>query len=443
MPRRWPTAGTLFSPWRFGNGSGAGAERKRPTPGVLEMPDASFLHHYARLATELALPIEPRQHPLIVAPPETHRLVHIIAEAAFKRGAADVSVLYEDSAFGLLRTASASPERLRVAAPPWLAETLTQQARSGQPVLTLHAPSPQLSAHVSAERTAHVLAARNHALEAYGSLRSQVAFNWSVMAVATREWATFLRPELSEEAALEWLWERLGHLLRLDMPDPLAAWQGHAQRLMQRCAQLDELELSAPGTDLRLGLPEKHRWFGPLVPSTKGVSGVPNLPTEEISTLPHRQRADGTVAATRPLVVEGQLVENLALTFREGRVSSFHCTTGSELVQRLLETDEGANRLGEVALVPENSLVAQERRTFYSTLIDENASCHLALGRAYPVVLTDGQKMTRKAFEQRGGNYSRVHLDFMFGSSELTVDALTRRGERLTLLRQGRWVLPE
>lgn len=412
------------------------------------MPDSSFWHHYARLATELALPLEPRQHLLIVAPPETHRLVHIIAEAAFKRGAADVSVLYEDSAFGLLRTASASLKRLRVADPSWLAETLTQQARSGQPVLTLHAPSPRLSACVPAERTAQVLAARNYALETYGSLRSQVAFNWSVMAVATYEWATFLRPELSDEAALEWLWERLGHLLRLDMSDPVAAWQVHAQRLTQRCAQLNELELvelelSAPGTDLRLGLPEKHRWFGPLIPSTKGVSGVPNLPTEEISTLPHRQRADGTVATTRPLVVQGQLIENLTLTFREGRVSSFHCTTGSELVQRLLETDEGANRLGEVALVPENSLVAQERRTFYSTLIDENASCHLALGRAYPVVLTDGQKMTRKAFEQRGGNYSSVHLDFMFGSSELTVDALTRRGERLTLLRQGRWVLPE
>ena len=383
-----------------------------------------------------------------MAPPETRFVVHAITEAAFKRGAADVSVLYEDATFDLLRTSSASPERLGDVAPTWLAETLTQQAQAGQPILTLHAPCPGLGSRVPAERSAQVLAARHRALETYGGLRSQVAFNWSVMAVATGEWSTFLRPDLSEKAALEWLWRRLGHLLRLDAPDPLTAWQQHAELLMRRCArlnnlQLTELQFTAPGTDLRLGLPGGHRWFGPLVPSKQGVAGIPNLPTEEISTLPHRAFAEGTVAATRPLVVQGQLIEDLTLSFRKGRVTSFNCTTGSELIQRLLETDEGANRLGEVALVPENSLVAQEQRTFYSTLVDENASCHLALGRAYPVVLEGGQAMTREVFETRGGNYSRVHLDFMVGSPELQVDALTHRGELLTLLAQGQWVLPD
>ena len=412
------------------------------------MPDPSFLQRYARLATELAVPLKPQQRLLIVAPPETYQLVHTITEVAFRRGAADVSVLYEDAVFELLRTASASPAQLGGAAQPWLAEALTLHAQAGQPVLTLHAPYPQLGSRIPVERTAQVLAARNRALETYGSLRSQVAFNWSVMAVATRGWAAFLRPELSEAAALAWLWRRLGRLLRLDTPDPLAAWQGHAQHLTQRCAQLNKLELTAlqftaPGTELRLGLPEGHRWFGPLVQSKQGVADVPNLPTEEISTLPHREHAEGTVTATRPLVVQGQLVKDLTLTFQNGRVSSFRCTSGSELVRGLLATDEGANRLGEVALVPEDSLVAQEQRTFYSTLINENASCHLALGRAYPVVLAGGQKMTREVFEAHGGNYSRVHLDFMVGSAELQVDALTSRDERLTLMQGGRWVLPE
>lgn len=411
------------------------------------MPTAEFFRRYAGLATQLAVPVQAGGALLIVAPPETSGLVHAVTEAAFERGAADVAVLYEDAAFDALRTASAAAERLE-AASPWTVQALTRQAQAGQPILTLHAPDPGAAGYAPAGRSARVLTARNRALETYGGLRSKVAFNWSVMAVATPAWAAFLRPELTESAALEWLWERLGHLLRLDTPDPVAAWDAHARRLAARCARLDELgitelHLHAPGTELRLGLPEGHRWFGPLVPSAQGVTGIPNLPTEEISTLPHRLRAEGTVRATRPLLVEGQLVEGLELTFRAGRVASWRCTSGSELVGALLEADAGASRLGEVALVPESGLVAQKKRTFYSTLIDENASCHLALGRAYPVVLEGGRDLTPEAFEARGGNHSRVHLDFMVGSAELEVAATTRGGDRLTLMEGGEWALPD
>ncbi len=411
------------------------------------MPTPEFFRRYAVLATQLAVPVQNGGELLIVAPPETSGLVHAITEAAFGRGAADVAVLYEDAAFDALRTASAATERLN-AISPWIVQALTRQAQAGQPILTLHAPNPGSAAHASAERTAQVVAARNRALETYGSLRSRVAFNWSVMAVATPAWAAFLRPELNDEAALEWLWERLGHLLRLDAPDPVAAWEAHARKLTGRCTQLDglglaELCLRAPGTDLRLGLPDGHRWVGPLVPSAQGVAGIPNLPTEEISALPHRLQAEGTVRATRPLLVQGQLIEGLELTFQSGLVTSWRCARGSELIEALLGADEGARRLGEVALVPETSLVAQEECVFYSTLIDENASCHLALGRAYPVVLEGGRELTQAAFEARGGNHSRVHLDFMVGSAELEVVATTRGGDRLTLMKKGEWALPD
>lgn len=362
------------------------------------------------------------------------------------RGAADVAVIYEDATFEALRTAAAAPEKLDIAPP--LLEMLTRHAQAGQPVLTLHAPNPGTSTPTRDGRTARVLKSRNSALETYGKLRSRVAFNWSVMAVATRDWATFLYPEKSEREARVSLWERLEHLLRLDTPDPIAAWAAHASRLMVRCQKLNalgftELRLSGPGTDLRIGLPEGHRWFGPRVPSMQGIVGIPNLPTEEISTLPHRLRVEGTVRTTRPLLIQGQRIDELELTFAEGRVSAWHCAKGEELFEALLATDDGAARLGEVALVPEDSLVAQERRTFYSTLIDENASCHLALGRAYPVVLEGGNTMTPDAFEARGGNHSRLHLDFMIGSTSLSVEGLTQKGERFMLMDSGLWVLPD
>jgi aminopeptidase len=408
------------------------------------MPETDFFRRYARLATERAVPIQPGQKLLIVAPPEVHGLVRAIAEAAFERGAADVAVLYEDAAFDVLRTASAAPGVLETF-PPWVVQALTRQAEAGHPILTLHAPQPGSSPN--AERAAQALNARNRALETYGRLRSQVAFTWSVMTVATHDWATFLYPEREGTEALEHLWERLGHLLRLDTPDPLAAWNAHAHKLLKRCEALNALELSelhlrGPGTDLHLGLPEGHRWFGPLVESAQGIVGIPNMPTEEISTLPHRLRAEGTVRATRPLLLQGQVVQGLELTFEAGYVTTWRCDSGAELIEALLETDEGSRRLGEVALVPEDSLVAQEGRIFYSTLIDENASCHLALGRAYPVVLEGGRAMPPETFTARGGNLSRVHLDFMVGSAELQVEATTRGGRTVTLIERGLWALP-
>lgn len=407
---------------------------------------AERFERYAQLATRVAVPIQPGQHLLIVAPPETSPLVHAITEAAFARGAADVTVIYEDATLEALRTAAAALERLD-AAPPML-DLLTRQAQAGQPVLTLHAPNPGSSTPSVEARAARVLATRNRALETYGMLRSRVAFSWSVMAVATRGWATFLYPEKAEHEAVTSLWRRLEHLLRLDTPEPIAAWTAHANRLMARCRtlnalELTELRLTGPGTDLHLGLPEGHRWFGPQVPSMQGVVGIPNLPTEEISTLPHHLQVEGTVRATRPLLVQGQRIDGLELTFSAGRVTDWRCTLGADLFGALLSTDEGASRLGEVALVPEDSLVAQEQRTFYSTLIDENASCHLALGRAYPVVLEGGSAMTPATFEARGGNHSRLHLDFMVGSTALKVEAATSRGERLTLIDNGLWVLPD
>lgn len=418
------------------------------------MPDQAFYRRYAELAVRVAVPVQPDQHLLIVSPPEAYLAAQAIAQAAYGVGAADVELLYEDAYAGSLKVQHAPLERLGTF-PAWTAQALNAHAEAGQPMLSLHAPQPHsagsglgergLGEREMGERAGLAAAARNAALESYGMRRSRVQFNWSVMAVATPAWAKLLRPDLSAEAALAWLWEVLTRLMRLNTPDPAQAWQTHAAQLMQRCAALDalqirELHFEGPGTDLRVGLPDAHQWFGPLVPSTLGLRGVPNMPTEEISTLPHRLLTEGRVRMTRPLVIHGQLIEELDLTFAGGRVTDLRCPGGEATLRQLLSTDEGAARLGEVALVSEGSLVSSEHRTFYSTLIDENASCHLALGRAYPVTLRGGAELGLAEFQAAGGNHSQLHLDFMVGSPQLQVTALSAGGRRVAVMREGRWV---
>lgn len=408
------------------------------------MPDHAFYRRYAELAVRVAVPVQPGQHLLIVSPPEAFLVTRAIAQAAYQVGAADVDVLYEDAHAGSLKVQSAALERLKIF-PAWTAQALNAHAEMGQPMLTLHAPQPHSAAgSVTGDRVGLAASARNAALESYGMRRSRVQFNWSVMAVATPAWAELLRPDLPPREALDWLWHVLARLLRLDEPDPAQAWQTHAAQLMRRCAALDalhirELHFEGPGTDLRIGLPEGHQWFGPLVPSIFGLHGIPNMPTEEISTLPHRLVVEGRVRMTRPLVIHGQLIEELDLTFEKGRVTALHCPGGEATLRQLLDTDEGASHLGEVALVSEGSLVSSEHRTFYSTLIDENASCHLALGRAYPVTLKGGAELGLAEFQAAGGNHSQVHLDFMVGSPHLQVTALGADSHPVTILREGRW----
>ncbi|MGY2895678.1 aminopeptidase [Deinococcus sp. UYEF24] len=409
------------------------------------MPDQAFYRRYAELAVRVAVPVQIGQHLLIVSPPEAFPVAQAIAQAAYQAGATDVDILYEDAQAVSLKVQHATLERLRIF-PAWTAQALNAHAEAGQPMISLHAPQPQTAAgSVMGERVGLAAAARNAALESYGMRRSRVQFNWAVMAVATPGWAILLRPELPPQEALDWLWQVLERLLRLNAPDPAQAWNTHAAQLMQRCTTLNalhirELHFEGPGTDLRIGLPEGHQWFGPLVPSVLGLLGIPNMPTEEISTLPHRLAAEGRVRMTRPLVIHGQLIEELDLTFEGGRVTALHCPGGEATLRQLLDTDEGASHLGEVALVSEGSLVSSEHRTFYSTLIDENASCHLALGRAYPVTLKGGAELGLAEFQAAGGNHSQVHLDFMVGSPHLRVTALRADGQPVTLLREGRWI---
>jgi aminopeptidase len=268
---------------------------------------------------------------------------------------------------------------------------------------------------------------------------------WLGVNVPSPEWAALVFPDLPAEMRLGRLWEALFQILRLDRPDPIEAWRAHIAALNARCDFLNSrryraLRFRGPGTDLTVGLARQHRWAGGSEKTTSGIAFTPNLPTEEVFSLPDRRRTAGVVRASMPLSLRGVVIEDFSLTFREGKVVDLQAARGEETLRRLVATDEGAARLGEVALVPASSPIARQDILFYSTLLDENAASHLALGRGLEIATTAGDALTPADFEALGGNRSAIHVDFMIGSVELDVDGIAADGPEEALMRGGEWV---
>jgi aminopeptidase len=252
-------------------------------------------------------------------------------------------------------------------------------------------------------------------------------------------------PDLPPAQQMDALWAAIGRLCRLDHPDPIAAWETHLAELAARTAHLNAKQYTAlrytgPGTRLTIGLPPGHVWVGGRSSSASGIRFAPNLPTEEVFTMPHRDRVDGTVRSTKPLSYGGTLIDGFSVTFAEGRVVDVTAEQGGDVLRRLVTMDGGASRLGELALVPHNSPVAQSGVLFYNTLFDENAASHVALGAAYKFTLRGGETMSDEEFEHAGGNRSATHVDFMIGSPELDVDGVRADGSVEPVMRRGDWI---
>jgi aminopeptidase len=246
------------------------------------------------------------------------------------------------------------------------------------------------------------------------------------------------------EEAVDRLWDAIARMCRLDSADPLGAWESHLANLGARSDYLNAKRYSAlkytgPGTNLTLGLPAGHTWVSGRSVSAKGIPFTANLPTEEVFTIAHRDQVDGTVRASKPLSYGSTLIEGFTITFERGRVVRMDAERNADTLERLLDTDEGARRLGEVALVPHNSPISQSGLLFYNTLFDENAASHVALGNAYKFTLKGGNEMNDQEFEQAGGNRSAVHVDFMIGSGELDVDGVLSNGAMEPVMRKGEW----
>ena len=410
------------------------------------------LESYGDLTVKIALNLQPGQRLLVIGPLmnggvslEAAPMVRQIAASAYRAGAELVEAIWGDEPLQLTRFRNARRESLGEFS-AWLPRALEEHTRAGHAVLSIYANDPDLLQHEPTDLAGALQRSTSLSVTPFRELVSRNHTNWAVIGAAGAAWAAKVFPELPETEQLSRLWETIVRLCRLDRHDPVAAWQEHLTTLAARRDHLNRRRYAAlryrgPGTDLTIGLPSGHVWMSGASTSRSGIRFVANLPTEEVFTIADRLRVAGTVRATKPLSYGGTLIEDFTLRFEDGRVVSLAAARGEGVLRQLVETDAAAGRLGEVALVPHSSPIAQSGRLFYNTLYDENAASHVALGSAYKFTLADADAMTDEAFEAAGGNRSAVHVDFMIGSEALDVDGVSTDGRAEPVMRCGEWAI--
>lgn len=408
-----------------------------------------LLGKYAEAIVKVGLNLREGQRLIITnaatrgVPPAGRALVHEVAKAAYAVGARFVDVIWGDEDMLRMRVKDAPADSFGEY-PTWHINGLMNIFEKGDALLTVHAHNPDLFAGMDPERIGTMV--KTH-LENYAPLSELVSMNkinWCVVAAAAPAWAQKIFPDLPEEQAMDKLWKAIFETTRATQPDAIAAWQDHIETLRKRADYLQSKAYSAlhyksENTDFTLGLPKGHKWISAQSLAENGVVFTANMPTEEIFTLPDRHRAEGTVTATLPLSYGGSLIEDFGMTFENGRIVKVHAKRNEAILQKLVDTDEGSTRLGEVALVPASSPIARRGHLFYDTLYDENASCHIAIGRAYRFTLTGGEELTEEEFSAAGGNTSINHVDFMIGSPQMDIDGIKEDGTREPVMRKGEW----
>jgi aminopeptidase len=415
------------------------------------IPKAMNLSTYADLAVRVGLNLQPGQRLLVIGPLasggvslDAAPFVREIATSAYRAGARLVEVLWGDDALLMARFRH-GPRESFDGFSRWLPQALAEHADAGDAILSIYANDPDQLKGEDPQRISALQQSTARAVRPFRERISRNDTNWSVVAAAAPAWARRVFPGLDDETATARLWETIGRLCRLDRPDPVAAWRAHLDALTLRKDRLNECRYAAlkyrgPGIDLTIGLPEGHVWVSGQSASRSGTLFAPNIPTEEVFTMPHKDRVDGVVTSTKPLSYGGTLIEDFRLEFEGGRVVRATAAHGETVLRDMLATDEGAARLGEVALVAHGTPISESGLLFYNTLFDENAASHVALGSAYKFTCAGGEQLSEEAFEAAGGNRSAIHVDFMIGSGALDIDGVRPDGAPEPLMRAGEWV---
>ena len=402
------------------------------------------LNRLTEVAVRVGLGLAPGQEMVMTATLDAVPLARRITEQAYKAGASVVTPIYADEQAALIRFRHARNESFD-AAPVWLYEGMAAAYRSGAARLAITGNDPSLLSKEDPEKVSRVNRATSKAYRPALELITREEINWTIVSSATPAWAKAVFPELAEEEAVARLWQAIFKATRVDRDDPVAAWKEHDANLHARADRLNAkryaaLHFRGPGTDLRVGLADDHLWLGGGSTPRNGLYCIPNMPTEEVFSTPHKDRTEGRVTSTKPLSYQGTMIEGISVRFEAGRIVDAHATRGEQVLQKMIETDEGARRLGEVSLVPASSPIAASGLLFLNTLFDENAACHIALGQAYSMCFRDGKSLSKEQLASRGANESLIHVDWMIGSNRIDVDGVTASGGEEPVLRQGEWV---
>ncbi|KKB12464.1 peptidase M29 [Devosia geojensis] len=405
--------------------------------------DPNKLDKLAQVAIKVGLQLQPGQDLLMTAPMTAAPLVRRITEHAYKAGAGLVTTIYSDEEATLARYKHARDESFDKAA-GWLYQGMADAFKANTARLAIAGDNPMMLAGQDPDKVARANRANSAAYRPALELITGFDINWNIVSYPGTAWAKLVFPNDPEDVAVGKLADAIFAASRVDLEDPIAAWKEHNANLKKRWTWLNEkkfhsLHYSGPGTDLTVGLADGHRWKGGASEAKNGITCNPNIPTEEVFTTPHRERVSGYVRSTKPLSHNGTLIENIEARFEDGRLVELKASKGADVFNKVLDTDEGARRLGEVALVPNSSPISASGLLFYNTLYDENAACHIAMGQCYADCFEGGTKLSPEQIFAQGGNKSLIHIDWMIGSGEIDIDGVHADGRREPVMRKGEW----
>ncbi|HEV7256129.1 MAG TPA: aminopeptidase [Mesorhizobium sp.] len=411
--------------------------------GITAAIDPVKLDRLAEVAIKVGLRLQPGQDLLLTAPAVALPLVRRIAHHAYEAGAGLVTPLISDEAITLSRFRSGTDATFD-RAPAWLYEGMAKAFSDNAARLAVVGDNPMLLSGEDPERVARANKANSIAYKPALEKITGFDINWNLVAYPGTSWAKQVFPDDEESVAVARLAEAIFSASRVDSEDPISAWATHNKALENRTEWLNgmrfqALHFSGPGTNLTVGLADGHQWQGGASTAKNGIVCNPNIPTEEVFTTPHALKVEGYVSSTKPLSYQGTLIDQIAVRFELGRIVEAKAARGEEVLNKVLDTDEGAGRLGEVALVPHSSPISKSGILFFNTLFDENASSHIALGQCYSKCFVDGDKLTSDQIVAQGGNRSLIHIDWMIGSNAIDIDGVRTDGSRVPVFRKGEW----
>lgn len=402
-----------------------------------------LLKKYARLIAETGVATEKGHTVVLQISVDQAPLARLITQEAYKLGAAEVIVQWTDDQIQREFLLHAATDRIENV-PQSKIDQADEWLEKGASRISVVSADPDAFAGVDSQRVGSYQAAAGKALMNLRKATQANKVSWTVVAAAGKQWAAKVFPDLPEEEQVDALWDQIFKTTRVYEEDPVLAWKKHDEKLAKKAEELNQeqfsaLHYTAPGTDIIIGLPKNHLWEGAGSYNARGEKFMANMPTEEVFTAPDSHRVDGYISSTKPLSYAGTIISGMKFTFKDGKVVDFSAEQGEDVLAKLLDTDEGARRLGEVALVPDPSPISQSGIIFFNTLFDENASNHLALGSAYAFSVKGGTEMSDEELAEAGLNRSQTHVDFMVGSDKMDIDGIREDGSTVPIFRNGDW----